>query len=326
MNEQMATSNGVEQTEKPKVTPKDFFLWLGAMAALYMSAVSLILLLHNIIDYSFPSELVRYGDPYSGAIRFAIASLVVMFPLYVWLTRMLHQDIRKNPFKKLLWVRRWLIFITLFVAGATMAIDLIAVINTYLNGEVTVRFLLKALTILVVIGAGFWYYVHELRDTWEKKESLSKAIGAVVALIVTVSIVGSFAIIGSPTAERLYKLDEAKVNDLSLIQSQVLRYWQTTEMLPESLAELSDPLSGVSIPHDPQTDEQYTYRVLGDLTFELCATFNKESRESRVQRPAYDSEENWKHGEGETCFERTIDPERYPLLNEKVGFPERVAI
>lgn len=311
----------MESTQtKPKVTPKDFFLWLGAMVTLYVSAVSLIILIHQYIEIYFPNQLITYGDPYSGAIRFAIASLVVMYPLFVWLMFTLHKDIRKEPLKKELWVRRWLVFLTLFVAGLAMAIDVISVIYVYLQGDLAVRFVLKALAILMILGAGFMYFLHELKGTWEAKASLSKTIGGIVSVIVLGTVVASFFIIGSPESARLMKLDEQKVADLQNIQYQVLNYWQQKEKLPASLKDLEDPLSGFISPKDSQTGESYIYKPGEGMSFSLCATFNVPSSDvvrtdSSPMRPLPaigPSNENWRHETGATCFERVIDPERYP--------------
>lgn len=300
------------ENNKPNVTAKDFFLWLGAMVALYVFIVTFILLIHQYIQVWFPDvALEPYGSSfYSETIRFAIASLIVSFPLYVWLTRMLHQDIRKNPLKKELWVRRWLVFLALFVGGLAMAIDFIVVINTFLSGELTTRFLLKALVILVVVGAAFWYYLNELRGTWELQERQSKIVGAVVGIIVLISIVGGFFVVGSPFDERQYRIDEERIGDLSSIQSQIIFYWQAKQELPTALEDLDDPLSGFSVPTDPETEESYVYRQVDGTTFELCATFAKESRDD-IRR--FDGE-SWEHEAGEACFERTIDPDKYPPL------------
>ncbi len=308
----------METSIKPKVTPKDFFLWLGAMVSLYVSATSLILLVHSYINVWFPNQLENYGDPYSGTIRFALASLVVMYPLYVWLTHALHVDIRKNPEKKELWVRRWLVVLTLFVAGLTIAIDLIASINTFLSGDLTLRFALKAAVILVVLGGGFWYYVEELRGTWDKKTSLSKIIAWVVSFVVLISIGSAFFIIGSPETERLAKIDQQKVYDLQNIQSQVVNYWQQKAKLPQTIADLENPLSGFVAPKDPQNGAGYIFRATPPLTFELCATFNlagsNVSMGASVPVPMGGNlyNENWQHGKGETCFTRTIDPQLFP--------------
>ncbi len=306
--------------DKLKVTPKDFFLWVGAMASLYMSVVSLIILFFEYINYLFPDPLERtyyYSDPYSGSIRFAMASLIVVVPLYLFLTRVLNQDVRRSPEKKDLWIRRWGIFLTLFVAGITLVIDLITLINTFLEGELTTRFALKVIAVFVVVGAGFLYYLLDLRGVWEKKETLSKSIGLSVAFIVVASVVSGFLIIGSPTTQRLYRADDQRVADLQSIQWQIVNFWQQKETLPQQLGELEDSISGFVVPIDPEIKNGYVYRVTAPAAFELCATFNKESRGktagSAVSMPYPVMEgENWIHGQGEQCFKRTIDPDRYP--------------
>jgi len=93
--------------DKIKTTPKDFFLQLGVMTALYVSAISLINLLFQTIDYAFPDALAYYGDPYSSGIRIAIASLVIIFPLFIFLSRMNSKDFAIWPEKRELPVRRW---------------------------------------------------------------------------------------------------------------------------------------------------------------------------------------------------------------------------
>lgn len=308
------------QEKKPTTTPKDFFLWLGAMVALYVSAVSFVMLLHTYIDAWFPDSAIVYGDPYSGPMRFAIASLVVMFPLCVWFLRILHQNITIDSSKKDIWVRRWLVMLTIFVSGLVMVIDVIVLINTYLGGELSIRFGLKALSVLAIFSTVFWYFLEELRGTWERRTRLSSAIGFASLLLVVVAIGASFFIIGSPESARLQKFDQQKVVDLQNIQWQIVSYWQSKQAMPASLDELNDPLRGLSIPLDGQTGEKYGYTKTGELTFNICANFNSESREiaqseaTPMKPTSYidPSNENWKHGTGVVCFERIIDPELYP--------------
>ncbi len=307
------------ENTKPKTTPKDFFLWLGAMIALYVSSVSLILLSHTYIEVWLPDAAVVYGDPYSDPMRFAIASLIVMFPLFIWFLRILHQDIRSNPEKKELWVRRWLVMLTVFIAGLVMAIDIIILINTYLQGDLSARFALKALSVLAVLSGVFWYFLEELRGTWERKQGLSTSIGVAAALLVLVAVGASFFIIGSPEAARNERFDEQKIADLQNIQWQLVSFWQSKQTLPESLEELNDPISGFVPPLDTQTGASYRYERTSSASFTLCATFNLPSRdmtskESTPMRPVTidPMNENWTHDAGETCFDRTVDPERYP--------------
>lgn len=306
--------------ERPKTTPKDFFLWLGAIIALYFSVGSFVALMFEYIErLAGVGSIVGY-DPYSGGIRFAIASLIVLFPVYVILTRILNQDIRRTPEKKELWVRRWAVFLTVFAAGVGLIIDLVVLIHTFLGGdELTLAFLLKVLTIFVLFGGVFYYYLHDIRGTWERNEKKSKRIGMIVAGIVVVSIISGFFIMGSPATQRKLRNDDQRINDLRNIQSQVTDFYRDTERLPETLDEMHDSLLGYYIQNDPETGAPYEYARTGTLSFELCATFAlplPEFSDVRISendwrvRELKQTAQDWAHEEGRTCFDREIDPER----------------
>ena len=96
------------EISKAKVTPKDFFLWSGTIITLYVSVVSLITLLFNYIDIAYPDALNTNAysyDPYSSGIRFAMASLIVLFPLYLVLVHFIRRDIVSDHSKSELWER-----------------------------------------------------------------------------------------------------------------------------------------------------------------------------------------------------------------------------
>jgi len=312
--------------DKPKVTPKDFFLWAGAMVALYGSVISFIALLFEYINHSFPDPLDYYVDPYSGSIRFAMASLIVLVPVTILLMRFIRSDIARESIKSELWVRRWALVLTVFVAAAAVVGDLITLINYFLGGDLTTRFVLKVIVLLLVAGAVFLHFLADLRGYWSANSSRAKTVGIAAGVVVLVAIVSGFFILGSPTEMRFVRFDNQKVSDLQNIQWQIVNYWQQKEKLPMSLEEAKDPLGGYVFPVDPQSGEPYTYEVTGRLSFKLCATFNKEGvgdpymARPIVAAPATDKGlegDTWQHGAGEMCFERTIDPERYPPFSKQ---------
>ncbi len=310
---------------KPKLTPKDFVLYAGAMIALYVSVFSLLALLFNYVDYSFRDAL-DYIDPYNGAMRAAMASLIVFFPLFVWLTRVLNQGMRADSSMRESGFRRWILYITLLIAGLAMAIDLVVLINTFLGGEITTRFILKVIAVLVVAASVFGYYLADLRGYWQQNESKSKAAGAVALAAVIISIVAGFFIMGSPASQRLLRFDEQRVSDLQNMQWQLVNYWQAKQKLPESLGELTNSIAGFTVPKDPETGADYTYSVVGGgaPSFKLCATFSTDSskttgRSNPIYAPMVDQGikggNTWDHGTGNVCFDRTIDPDFYPPIN-----------
>ncbi|NBD73912.1 hypothetical protein GVX82_02635 [Patescibacteria group bacterium] len=283
------------------VTAKDFVLYAGLMIALYWSAISLVTLWFQYIDRLFPDDLDTYVDPFSGAIRFAMASLIILTPVFLGLAFAINREMR------------WLLYITLLIAGIAVVADLIALVNVFLSGETTVRFLLKVLTVFIIAGGGFAYYLFDIRGYWIEHERLSKGIAAGVGAVVLASIVAGFFIVGTPADQRALRLDQERVSDLAQIQRGVVDYWQDTGELPESLTAIEDPLTEFAeLPDDPDTDEPYPYRRLGQLRFELCATFDRPSpstRRARYGNPGV-QESSWQHPAGEHCFTRTIDPER----------------
>lgn len=314
-------------TTSSKTTPRDFFLWAGAMVALYGSVISFITLLFEYVNTSFPDPLAYWGDPYAGAVRSAMAALIVLVPLTLILLRVIRNTITEEPGKAQIWVRRWALVLTLFVAGATIAIDLITLINTFLGGEISTRFLLKVLVVLLVSGGVFLHFFADLKGYWMAHVQKANLVGIAVGVLSLAAIVSGFFIIGTPGHLRDLRADEQKVNDLMNLQSQVITYYQQKETLPASLEELADPLSGFTIPVDAETGMPYSYERNSALSFTLCASFNAETPDTKGQGayPARDmaypsmmggENDSWKHGAGEVCFSRTIDPERYPVFEK----------
>ena len=311
--------------DKPKITAKDFFLWAGAMVAFYWSVIAYIFLVFEYINYSFPNALAYYpADPYQSGISYQMASIIVLLPLYMFLMHLIRADIARDVSRNEIWVRRWALILTLFVAGIAIAVDLITLLTTFLNGEeLTTAFLLKVLVILLVAAGGFMHFSADLKGYWERFPARRRSVGYGVAVLALVTIVAGFFIVGTPAEARLARFDAQKVSNLQEIQYRVTNYWQAKQRLPGTLDVLSDPLSYGPLPVDPQTGESYVYQAAGTLTFKLCATFNAESRvgqvsyETRAMMPVPEGakgmmQDNWQHSAGEVCFERIIDPSFYP--------------
>lgn len=306
------------EDKKIKTSPKDFFLYLGSIVALYGASISLLNLLFDVINAAFPDVLNYNPDAFSSSIRLSIATLVIFFPAYLVLSKFLNKDMKSHPEKRNLGVRKWLIYLTLFISGLVVATDLIVLINTFLSGEITLRFLLKVSSVLIVADLIFGYYFYDLRDKWKEKKKFLKIFTFAVSLFVLASIVFAFVIVGSPKTQRLRRIDSQKVSDLQNIQWQIINYWQQKTKLPASLDDLKDPLSGFVLPQDPE-GKIYSYEVVGKYSFILCADFNLDASAQigkgnikSVPAPYDYQSENWSHGIGNQCFDRVIDPERYP--------------
>jgi len=297
-------------------TPRDFFLHFGAFAALYAVATALGTLLFLIIGYAFPDPLYRtydgYYDPYSAPMRFAIASLIILVPLFLYLMRAIQREARTAPERYAFAVRKWLTYITLFVAGATIVGDLITLLYSFLGGELATPFFLKVLTLFIITGIIFWYFLLDIRGYWQNREAVSKMVGWGVIIATLAVIVGGFVIMGSPLAQREIRFDQQEIQDLFVIQNQTVNYWQQNGTLPATLSKLESPITGFSVPRAPEGREEYEYRITGNLAFELCATFAHNSDKYGYSEPyspyGIGGNESWDHTSGQVCFERSIDP------------------
>jgi hypothetical protein len=311
-------NKNMENTEIIKRNiPRDLFLHLLAIVTLYWSAVSFVTMLWQYINYFFPDVLNYYPGSFNEPMRFAIASLIIVFPIFILVSWFLNKIYRKEAQVRESKIRKWLIYLTLFITSLVIIGDLVSVINTFLGGEIKIRFILKALSILLVAIVIFVYYLDDVRRDTPTK--LAKYFACVTSIIILIAVIGAFFIVGSPMTARLMEFDQQKVSGLQEIQSQIVNYWQRKGSLPNSLSALNDPISGFKIPLDPQSNASYEYNVKDaeNLSFELCATFNNLSQKtpSNIYMMGSGMNENWEHGVGRVCFERTIDKQLYPPLN-----------
>lgn len=150
-----------------QTSPKDVFLHLLAIIALYASAISFVTLIFQYVNVLIPDPLEAQNyyssDSSYSAIRWAIASLIVIFPVYILTGWHLNKSYAAVPEKRNLRIRKWLIYFTIFAAALIIIGNLVALIFNLLGGELTVRFLLKILSIFFVAGAVFYYYFWDLK-------------------------------------------------------------------------------------------------------------------------------------------------------------------
>lgn len=303
-------------------TPKDFFIHLGVLVSLYISVISILTLIFSIIDQVYPKEF-SYTDPYAGGVSLAMAMLLVAFPLCLLFTRALSKEERAVPEKRNLWARKAITYCTLFIAIIVVAVDLIVLLNSFFSGEeITTSFALKVLFIIIVISAVAGYYLYDLRRKQEDDGARVRAWYAYGSTFYIVLAFGvGFYVMGSPYTQKLKRFDSNRVSDLQMIQNQIIPYWQTKNKLPATLKDFDDPISGFVFPADPLTKVPYEYIVTGKLSFQLCATFSRETPSGATSgifsEPALPyknvMDENWQHSAGRKCFDRTIDPQRYQL-------------
>lgn len=313
-----------------KNTAKHFVLQLGSLLSLYISLVSLLVLLFGIINILFFDEIegVWMIESAGSNIRIGIAMLVVFFPTFLILTRTVNQIRRQEDADNQVLFVKWLVYLSLLIGGVALLGNLVTVIIKFLDGEITQRFILKSLSFLVVIGSAFFYYLQDTRGYWLKNEKKSIRFGVVFSSIVLISIVFGFVNIETPAEVRDRKTDEMQISHLQDMEWRIQDYLTQNDQLPETL---EDIYVNVPVPTAPNNRPAYVYN-LTEEGFELCATFVTESRvnydryygyELPIAKPTRVDESgevtegektklqiynlnNWEHRTGEVCFERDV--------------------
>ncbi len=309
-----------------KGTPRDVFLHLLAVATLYASVVAFITLWWQYVNVLFPDPLGCGGCVYDP-IRFAMATLIVAFPVHIFISWLVGREFRAEPEKREIRVRKWLWYITLFIPAITIIIDLIVLINNFLRGDLTTQFFLKVIVVLAAAAAVFGYYLWDLKKRTTPSNK-PKLVAWLASAVILASIIYGFFLVGSPATQRARRFDEQRISHLQQIQNEVINYWTRKGVLPAGLDDLKDTISGFTPPRDPKTSVQYEYLIGGPLTFKLCAVFEMpdtgsgKAGELRVPSAIdYPYQQNWSHDKGRTCFERVIDPQLYK--NRSVPLPNQ---
>ena len=145
-------------TPKPQLLARDAFLYLIMFGALYVSGFHLGALLFQFINLAFPDQLGQSELMTLDFMRVATAALIVAYPLFISVSYYTNRSLVLNTVQRTSSVRRWLTYITLFVAACVITGDVIVLIYTLLSGGLSIRFLLKIVVVGLIAGAIFGYY------------------------------------------------------------------------------------------------------------------------------------------------------------------------
>ncbi|WP_226468690.1 DUF5671 domain-containing protein [Luteimonas panaciterrae] len=152
---------------KPRasLSAREAFLYLVLFATLYFAAWNLGSLLFDLINHFWPDPAVpEYAIVRLGSeIRWSTAALIIAFPVFVFMSHLITREVAKHPIKRLSPVRRWLTYLTLFIAAAVLVGDMTTLVYNLLGGELSTRFLLKVLVAALIAGSVFGYYLYDLR-------------------------------------------------------------------------------------------------------------------------------------------------------------------
>ena len=302
--------------------PKALFWYLSLFFTLGLTAFNTGGLLFQHINKWIPMEVVG-GMVRSSfdqvALKFNIATVIVATPLFFLFSYIIRKALKNNSLNPKNKIRVWITYIILFLTIAITAGDLIITIFRVLDGDYTARFLLKALSILIIVGWIFAYYWLELKDESSLvKSKLPKVMAGIAISVITIAFIGAFFIVDSPIMARAKAFDRTKVEDLQEIKYGIDDYFREYSELPKSLNELKTYRAYIDI-INPQSKEKYEYQIKDKISYEICTEFTTSNKEDEsFNKYGY---REFLHDAGRNCFLRKID-KLNPGVSERM--PEKI--
>lgn len=153
---------------KPRasLSAREAFAYLVLFSTLYLVACSLGSLWFDFINLAWPDAVDDYGywrRSIDDSLRWSVSALSIGFPVFAFVAHRVARDVARHPIKRLSPVRRWLTYLTLFLAATVLVGDMTVLVYNLLGGEISLRFAMKSLAVGAIAGTIFGYYLWDLR-------------------------------------------------------------------------------------------------------------------------------------------------------------------
>jgi uncharacterized membrane-anchored protein len=293
---------------------KFVFFYLLHLVSLGFMTVSFGIVIFQIINKNIADVIAAYSGSYDeSALKFSISALLVSTPIYYAVSWFIQKSLFSGELKKDSAIRRWLTYLILFVSFLIFIGWLIAFVNNFLNGEVTMKFVLKTISVLVIAAAVFGFYLYDIKraDVENKKDKILKIFFIASLAIIAAVFVYSFIVAASPSEARNRKLDAQVTNYFYTIDSCVDQYYREKSVLPADFKSMQSECSYLTddFLKDDQTGQAFGYEIAGDTTYKLCANFRtsnlgKNNRESEY--PVAIGVNSSSHDAGYQCLKRQV--------------------
>jgi hypothetical protein len=287
-----------------QTSAREAFLYLVMFATMYVVAFNVGALLFAWVERLLPDPAAPdFWQGRLAGVRGSTAAVLIAFPVFLALARHMGGILKREPEKRASGVRRWLTYLTLFLAAIVLIGNLVVVVTGMLSGELTARFLLKSLVVFLTAGAVFGHYFTGIRGDEADAPRIAPSRGLIavpagVAIALTAAL--GLWMSGTPGAARSEALDERRTRELQEISNAVNAHAFRFKELPATLEVMraSDPGTRAPDLRDPISGEPYGYRVIDATRYELCATFERAVKESPAARAYGD----WRHPAGPHCY------------------------
>lgn len=301
---------------------KHMFYYLLSLVTLGFTSIGVGKILFQIINATFLETTFSYESAFSPwELQFGISSVIVTAPIFFFLGLRIQKDLAAKLLNQDSAIRKWLTYLILFISSLVIIGVLIELLNNFFQGELTVKFILKALSVLLLSSAIFSFYLFDIRREKFVLDPVVKRYAWGFVIVTLATLISGFFFLESPSKIRTQREDQERLSRLQSMHYEIQEFSRREGTLPKDLDFLKDRFLPEQM-QDPVTKEALEYRIVSKTEYELCTTFalsNKDSKDVHqgyyYPRPPYAPYEiNWWHEAGRHCF---------PLKVEKVEKPPK---
>ncbi len=142
---------------------RDAFYYLLNFLTLGFWTISLGQIFYVLISHWLPDPAKISSYYFYRSVRdeisWQVATVLVTFPLFLFIHRLIGRQLAQRPDLYDSGVRKWLTYIALVIAATVLLADGIWFLQALLKGDLTLRFILDTLVLLVLGGGVFAYYL-----------------------------------------------------------------------------------------------------------------------------------------------------------------------
>lgn len=295
-----------------KQNAKFAFFYMLSLVALVFTSLATGMVVFQIINKKIVDVLAEGSGYFSqGDLKFAISAIIIAAPIYFIMVQLINKNILTGKLDKESGIRKWLTYFILLISAVVMIGWLIGTINSFLNDGVTLKFVLKASTAILISALIFSYYLYDIRRAdISKNNNIIRVYYFGSIVIVLAALIASFFFIDSPQTVRLQKYDQNIIMKFSQIYSAINAYFGETGKLPSDLSKLLNDSSPYYVIiegdiTDPGTNKFFEYKVGDKDTYELCTTFKTENKSLVNDKSTYfDFDKRWLHDVGYGCLKQ----------------------
>ena len=151
---------------------RDAFLYLLNFIALGFWVVALGQIAYALIAHSFPDAAapLTYYQSLRDELSGKLATVIVAFPVWAGVHAFIARELRRRRDLYDSSIRKWLTYVALVLAALVVLADGIWFVTALLQGQLTIRFALDSLVLLVLGGGVFAYYLATIGSPKESRD------------------------------------------------------------------------------------------------------------------------------------------------------------